>query len=198
MTLRPAAPDLILRAEGGRVTGDAIRTLTEGLRRAALGSAGDLLETFAEVAVEVCAADAVVIRLVDADGAGFTARAVHARSPALAAELAGSRVAVGDAARPLPLGFALSAPIEVDGETIGALEVLRERQAFSDAERELAELAAAQLALVLGVERRDAARGNAWAEQALVLAGEALAAGSDDAHAAEHVAHVAAEAAGAR
>ncbi len=198
MTLRPAAPELILRAEGGRVAGDAIRTLTEGLRRAALGSAGDLLETFAEVAVEVCAADAVVIRLADADGASFTARAVHARSPALAAELAGSHVSAEDAARPLPLGFALSAPIEADGETIGALDVLRERQAFSDAERGLAELAAAQLALVLRVDGRDAARITGWAERALVLAGEALAAGSDDAHSAEHVAHVAAEAAGAR
>ena len=42
----------------------------------------------------------------------------------------------------------------------------------------LAELAAAQLALVLRVDGQAAAAGHAWAERALVLAGEALAAGS--------------------
>jgi serine phosphatase RsbU (regulator of sigma subunit) len=184
--------------ESGRVAGDAIRTLTKGLREAALGSSRDVLETLAKVAVDVCAADAVVIRLADADGSGFTARAVHARSPALAAELAGSHVPAEDATRPLRLGYALSAPVEVDGNTIGSLEVLRERQAFTDAERLLAELAAAQLALVLRVDGRGAAAGNAWVERSLILAGDALAAGSDDARSAEHVAHVAAEAAGAR
>jgi GAF domain-containing protein len=177
--LRPAAPDLIPREESGRV--DAIRALTEGLRAAALGSASDVLETFAEVAADICAADAVVIRLADADGSGFTARAVHARSPALAAELAGSHVPAEDATRPLRLGYALSAPIEVDGKTTGSLEVLRERQAFTETEQVLAELAAAQLALVLRVDGQEAAAGHAWAERALVLAGEALAAGSDDA-----------------
>jgi GAF domain-containing protein len=194
--LRPAAPDLIPREESGRV--DAIRSLTRGLRAAALGSSSDVLETFAEVAADICAADAVVIRLADADGSGFTARAVHARSPALAAELAGSHVPAEDATRPLRLGYALSAPIEVDGHTAGSLEVLRERQAFTETEQVLAELAAAQLALVLRVDGRAAGAGHAWAERALVLAGEALAAGSDDARSAEHVAHVAAEAAGAR
>jgi serine phosphatase RsbU (regulator of sigma subunit) len=103
-----------------------------------------------------------------------------------------------DATQPPRLAFALSSPIEVDGKAIGSLEVLRERQAFSETEQVLAELAAAQLALVLRVDGRDAAGANAWAERTLVLTGEALAAGSDDAHSAEHVAHVAAEAAGAR
>ena len=196
--MRPAAPDFIPRAEVGRVAGDAIRTLTGGLRAATLGSTHDVLELFAEVAFDICAADAAVIRLADDEGAGFTARAVHARSPALAAELAGSHVPADGATRPLRLGFALSAPVDVDGKTIGSLEVLRERQAFSETERLLAELAAAQLALVFRVDARDPAGGNAWAERSLVLAGEALAAGSDDARSAEHVARVAAEAAGAR
>ena len=196
--MRPAAPDFIPRAEVGRVAGDAIGTLTGALRAATLGSTHDVLELFAAVAFDICAADAAVIRLADDEGAGFTARAVHARSPALAAELAGSHMPADGETRPLRLGFALSAPVDVDGKTIGSLEVLRERQAFSETERLLAELAAAQLALVFRVDARDPAGGNAWAERSLVLAGEALAAGSDDARSAEHVASVAAEAAGAR
>jgi len=198
MTLQPVAPDPKLRAENRDVVGDTIRALIRGLLEAAHGSSRDVLETFAAAAVDLCGADAAVIRLADDDGGGFTARAVHATSPALAAELAGSHVRAEEAERPLRLGFALAAPIEVGGEVVGSLEVLRERQAFSETERALAELTAAQLALVLRANGRDQVGGDAWTERSLVLAGEALAAGSDDVRSAEHVAHVAAEAAGAR
>jgi GAF domain-containing protein len=195
MTLRPAASDSSPRTKG---RDDAVRALIDGLREASAASSRDALETFAALAVDLCGADAAVIRLADSDGGGFTARAVHATSPALAAELAGSHVPVGEPARPLRVGFALSAPIVMDGSVAGSLELLRERQAFADADRALLELIAAQLALVLGADGHDSLGGDVWAERSLVLAGEALVAGSDDARSAEHVAHVAAEAAGAR
>jgi serine phosphatase RsbU (regulator of sigma subunit) len=198
MTLRPAASDSLSRVAASGVAGDTIQALIKGLREAALGSARDALETFAAVAVDLCGADAAVIRLADADGNGFIARAVHARSPALAAELAGSHVPMEEAERPPALGFALSTPVKLGGNVVGSLEVLRERQAFSDVERALVELAAAQLALVLRADGHESAGGDVFAGRSLVLAGEALAAGSDDARSAEHVAHVAAEAAGAR
>ena len=185
--MRPVAPD-----------STALQSLTEALRVSARASSGDALETFAAAAVDVCAADAAIIRLVDADGRGFTARAVHATSPALAAELAGSRVPSDDEGQPSRLGFALSVPVEVDGRIAGALDVLRERQPFSDEERLLAEFAAAQLGLVLRAEDGRSRADDALVERSLVLAGDALVAGADDAGAAEHVARVAAEAAGAQ
>jgi serine phosphatase RsbU (regulator of sigma subunit) len=185
--LRPVAPD-----------STALRSLTEAVRTSAGGSSGDALEAFATAAVDVCAADAAVIRLVDADGSGFTARAVHATSPALEAELAGSHLPSSDEVRPPRLAFALSVPVEVEGRVVGALDILRERQSFSDEERVLAELAAAQLGLVLRAEERSARADDAHAERSLVLAGEALVAGADDAGAAEHVVRVAADAAGAQ
>jgi serine phosphatase RsbU (regulator of sigma subunit) len=182
----PAAPD-----------STALRSLTEALREATGYSSRQTLEAFAAAAVEACSADAAVIRLADPDGERFTARAVHATSPALAAELAGSHVE-SDEARSPRLGFGLSVPVEVDGVTAGALEVLRERQPFSDEERLLAELAAAHLALVLRRNGRETLGEDAHAEWSLVLAGEALAAGVDDARAAEQVARVAVEAARAQ
>jgi serine phosphatase RsbU (regulator of sigma subunit) len=195
--LRPAAQELTALAEGRFAAKDALQTLIAVLRNVALGTSSDVLETFAALAVEVCSADAAVIRLADEPDGGFTARAVHATSPAVAAELTGSHVPSPEAARPSQLGFALSAPVEVDGRIVGSLEVLRERGAFSDAERVLAELAAAQLAVVLRAERRDPAGDDAAATRSLLLAGEALAAGTDEARSADHVVRVAADAAGA-
>ena len=196
--MRPAAQDLTALGDGRFAARDALQTLIAALRDVALGTSGDVLETFAALAVDVCGADAAVIRLADEVDGGFTARAVHATSPAVAAELAGSHIPSPEADRPSRLGFALSAPVELDGKIVGSVEVLRERGAFSDAERVLAELTAAQLAVVLRADRRDPAGDDAQAARSLLLAGEALAAGADEADAAEHVARVAADAAGAQ
>src|SRR6185436_1260409 len=95
------------------------------------------------------------------------------------------------------LEFAFSTPIELDGEPVGSLDVLRDGSPFSEGERLLAQLAAGELALVLRVLRPRPADTDSAAERALVLAGEALAAGADNEHVAEHIARLAADAAGA-
>ena len=72
------------------VPSGALRALVDAVHTADFGSSHDALEAFASVTVEICAAEAAVVRLVDPDGTGLTAHAVHATSPSLAAELAGS------------------------------------------------------------------------------------------------------------
>ena len=166
-------------ADSRAVPSGALRALVDALHTADFGSSRDALEEFAGVTVEICAAEAAVVRLAEPEGAGLTAHAVHAMSPSLAAELAGSRVEVGQEPSSSPLEFAFSAPIELDGELAGSLEVLRDTSPFSEGERLLAQLAAGGLALVLRALASGPAENGSAVERALVLAGEALAAGSD-------------------
>jgi serine phosphatase RsbU (regulator of sigma subunit) len=186
------------RANRQAVPKEALRALVDAVRTADFGSPRDALEAFAAVTVEICGAEAAVVRLAEPDGAGLTAHAVHATSPALAAELAGSRVVADEASASSRLEFAFTAPIELDGEVAGSLDVLRDSSPFSEGEQLLAQLAAGELGLVLRALRPRPADTESAAERALVLAGEALAAGSDAEHAAEHVARLAADAAGAQ
>jgi serine phosphatase RsbU (regulator of sigma subunit) len=190
-------PDSQERADAPAVPSEALRALVETVRTADFSSQRDALEAFATVTVEVCSADAAVVRLVEPGGAELTARAVQAVSPSRAAELAGSRVAVGDGGRVSRPEFSYSAPIEFDGELLGSLDVLRDSSAFSESERLLAQLAAGALALVLRTLGARSADTESAVERALVLAGEALAAGSHDQRAAA-VARLAADAAEAR
>jgi serine phosphatase RsbU (regulator of sigma subunit)/uncharacterized protein YigA (DUF484 family) len=192
-----ALPDSQELADALAVPGEALRALVETVRTADFNSERDALEAFATVTVEVCGADAAVVRLIEPGGAELTARAVQAISPSLAAELAGSRVGVGDRGKVSRLEFWYGAPIEFGGELLGSLEVLRDSSAFSESERLLAQLAAGALALVLRTLGARAADTESAAARALVLAGEALAAGSDDERAAA-VARLAADAAEAR
>jgi serine phosphatase RsbU (regulator of sigma subunit) len=171
------------------------------------------LSAIVERTAEVAGADVVVVRLRD-DSGGLTARAVHAASAALRAELEGSRVAadgvpadardLADLPRPLRAvadrmgaGGVLLLPV-LDGDVVvGSLELLRRRGTFGERERRLAAAIADEIALV----RR--AFGNGDASSAampdlLGLAGDALAAGSDETRAADQVATLAAEATGAR
>ena len=175
-----ALPHSQERADSRGVPSEALRALVDAVRTADFGSSRDALEAFATVTVEICSADAAVVRLVEPEGNGLTAHAVHATSPSLAAELAGTRVEAGDATRSSRLEFAFSTPIELDGELAGALEVLRDSTPFSEGERLLAQLAAGELALVLRALGPRHAETESAAERALVLAGEALAAGSDE------------------
>ena len=191
-------PDSQEIAAAETVPSEALRALVDAVLTADFGSSRDALEAFAAVTVEICGADAAVVRLVEPEDAGLTAHAVHATSPALAAELAGSRAAVGDETRSSRMEFAFSTPIELDGEPVGSLDILRDASPFSEGERLLAQLAAGELALVLRVLRPRPADTDSAAERALVLAGEALAAGTDNDRIAEHVARLAADAAGAR
>jgi serine phosphatase RsbU (regulator of sigma subunit) len=193
-----AAPDPKKTKRAPAVSGEALRALVDAVGAAHFGSMRDALESFAALAVEMCAAEAAVVRLAESDGTELTARAVHAVSPSLAAELAGSRVSPGDGRPTSPLAFEFSAPLEFGGDLLGSLDVLRDGAPFSESERLLAELAAGELALAVRALNAEAAGAEWPAERALVLAGEALAAGSFSEDSAAHLARLAADAAGAR
>jgi GAF domain-containing protein len=190
-------PDSQELADASAVPSEALRALVDALHTTDFRSPRDALEAFAAVTVEVCGADAAVVRLGEAGGAELTAQAVHASSPSLAAELAGSRIAFGDEPRFARLEYGFSLPIELDGELVGSLDVLRDGSAFSDTERLLGQLAAGELALVLRLLGPSRDEAESAVERALVLAGEGLAAGADGEHIADHVARLAADAAGA-
>src|SRR6266540_861382 len=163
---------------------------------------------------ELADADLVVARLVGEPGAGLIARAVHAPSASLRAELEGSRIGpeavpseerdeLTDLPRPLVLAAEQLAPAAVlqlpvrDGSAVvGSLELMRRRGAFDGRQRLLARAAAAEIALA----RRAYGDGDGTqvsAPDLLALAGDALAAGSDESRAADQVAALAAEATGA-
>jgi serine phosphatase RsbU (regulator of sigma subunit) len=180
---------------------------------AGVGGLDSALSTIVERTAEIAGADIVVARLLD-DTGGLTARAVHAASAALRAELEGSRldpdaVAAGENGEPpeLPpplrriaerLGArdVLQLPVLDGGVLVGSLELLRRRSQFGERERRLAAAAAENVALA----RRAFGDGDPaiTATDLLGLAGDALAAGSDESRAADQVATLAAEATGAR
>src|SRR5437764_13317343 len=116
-----ALPGSEERADTPDVPTEALRALVDAVQKAELDSSRATLEAFAELAVEICEADAAVVRLAEPDGSGLSARAVHAGSPSLAAELAGSRVTPGDGKTASRLAFSFSAPIEMDGVLVGSL-----------------------------------------------------------------------------
>jgi serine phosphatase RsbU (regulator of sigma subunit)/uncharacterized protein YigA (DUF484 family) len=169
-------------------------------------------------------ADLVIARL--AESGQLVAKAVHADSPALTAELEGTRFPVadagteeveladaqGDPALPAAVRRAANragaqiariAPVELDGEVVATLELYRSRFGFGAEEEALARAAAAHVALAVRVHRLAGGDGRARAELSqaqLELLGEALAAGADEADTAEQIVRVAsaaAEAAGA-
>ena len=172
------------------------------------------LDAIAARTAEVTGADVVVVRLVDESGAAG-ARAVHAESAALRAELEGSRVAARSvpaepleerdqlslpmqrAAEQLGASGVLQLPVREGNAVVGSLELLRRRGEFDGRDRTLALAAADEIALA----RRafgDGGGAAAVAPDLLGLAGDALAAGSDEARAADQVATLAAEATSAR
>src|SRR5512133_2223920 len=172
------------------------------------------LSAIAARTAEVTDADVVVVRRVDESGAAG-ARAVHAESAALRAVREGSRVAARSvpaepleerdqlpppmqrAAEQLGASGVLQLPVREGNAVVGSLELLRRRGEFDSRERRLALAAADEIALA----RRafgDGGGAAAVAPDLLGLAGDALAAGSDEARAADQVATLAAEATGAR
>lgn len=167
-------------------------------------------------------ADVVVARLADGDSQ-LVARAVDAESPALAAEIEGTPIpvlelgkheveltdAAGDPTAPTGVRrvaaragapIARLLPVVVDGTVVAALEIYRSGLPFGPEEEGLARAAAAHLALALRLDTASgpgADAGPAVAGAQLELLGEALAAGADEEEAAEQVARIASEAAGA-
>jgi serine phosphatase RsbU (regulator of sigma subunit) len=186
----------------------ASRALTEGrtLREA--------LAAIAESAASATGSEVVVARVLDAEAGQLKARAVWAVSPAVAAELEGSRfpaedlpraeeddvarlpVAVRRAAKRARLGAVLQVPVVLDDRPLASLELMRPRRSYAAEERVLARLLAHQVGLAVRAFGDEGGREPADGD-ALELAGEALAAGADELRTAEQVTRLAAEAMGA-
>ena len=175
-----------------------------------VASLDEALRAIVERAAELAGADVVVARLLDESGS-FVAQAVHAPSESVRAELEGTKLdagaAVDETSDPehLPQAMQLAAervsavgvlqlPVRDNGDVVGSLELLRSRSDFDERQQKLARAAADEVALARRAFRdKDAAS----APDPLELAGDALAAASDEMRAADQVAALAAEATGA-
>ncbi len=180
------------------------------------GPAGldERLAALADALAAGTGADTVVLRLADRASGRLVARAVASASPALAAELEGTWIAVDESGGELAslhsaaaglrgvaqrsgAGSVLAVPVEAGGERLGVVELLRTAGAFSQAERTLAKLAASQMAVLAGwraAAEPDERRGG----DALDVVGDALAGGAEGAHVEHAIARLATRAAGAR
>jgi serine phosphatase RsbU (regulator of sigma subunit) len=184
------------------------RAVTSAAQRPTLAGA---LDDLAEAARTVAGAEVAIIRIPSGDGL----EAVAVAGPvALAAELEGTRLladelpeatvatldrlpaAVRRAAGRSGARAVLLVPVRADG-LAASLELYRAGTAFTELERLSAELAGGLAALVLRAFAGGAAAAVTSARPALELAGEALAAVLDEAHAASDLARVAAKVAGA-
>src|SRR5215210_2326808 len=165
-------------------------------------------------------AQVVIARIADPRDGRLAARAVHADSAALAAELEGTKVspadmgqeeaaftaAAGDPSAPVAVRrtaaragapIARIIPVVVEGDVVASLELYRSGLPFGLRERALARVAAAHLATAVRLERVAQAGGDGrlqLTQASLELLGEALAAGADEGETAEQVVRLAAEA----
>jgi serine phosphatase RsbU (regulator of sigma subunit) len=176
-----------------------------------VGSASlpEALNAVAAAALAATDADLALLRVNDEHGE-LAARAVAPETSALAAEVAGSRASLDELAAgeiPGPTRRAAERiraagvhvePARVEGRTVGSVELVRVAAPFDAHDRVVAELVAAQLALVLrtfGTEGGSPPGARAgWLE----LAGEALAAGGDVRRVAQQALQIAVDATGAR
>jgi serine phosphatase RsbU (regulator of sigma subunit) len=213
MAVQPDRRDRAATSPEAGVPGAALEALAAAAASADASAAS--LQELARVAAVAAGADVAVVRTVDPTGRWLVARAVASASEALAAELEGERYSVeelpadavfdldelppgpaGAAARLAPAG-ALLIPLRSDGSVLGSLELLRRTLPFEAGELAVARLAGAQLTLVLRTAKPAEGGSALAADEALRLAGDALAAGADEREVAEQVARLAAEATGA-
>jgi serine phosphatase RsbU (regulator of sigma subunit) len=177
---------------------------------------GKALADLAKAAAAAVGADLAVVRTLSSSGDDLVARAVHASSSAVAAELEATRLpstAVPEAERDfsrdgLPDSLRKAAervhaalvrvyPVFLSGRAVATLELYRTEGEFSPREQLLARLAVAHLGLAVRMEGEPGANGGAGAGRTLELYGEALAAGADETETAEQVVRLATEATGA-
>ena len=198
------------------ISEQGLETLAAAGRRAADESGlREALDGLGRALAEVLGADAIAIRVADEDRM-LGVRAVFSRSEALAAELAGSRFSLAELAEdgaptePLPEAVrragrlirasgVLVVPAGAGNRPLGSLEAYRGTRRFEPSEIAAARLAAAHLGLVLRAFGAGNGHGTGTiaAGDSLALAGDALAAGLDQARGTEEVVRVAALAAGA-
>jgi serine phosphatase RsbU (regulator of sigma subunit) len=212
----PAPPGAVDPATS-EAAGHALTAFAAAALELVRGDSADLgLRALAHAVALGTGAELVIAR-VAGNGHGLVARAVHSDSPAIVAELEGTRMPVADAGtEELDLGdapgdpsapeavrhaaaragapIAWFVPVAPDGEVVGALELYRSGLPFGPDEQALARAAAAHLALVLRLDTGTDGHTDLSLAQ-LELLGEALAAGADEAEAAEQIVRVALEAA---
>jgi serine phosphatase RsbU (regulator of sigma subunit) len=186
-----------------------------GLALGLAGSLSEAMQTVAEAAARAVSAEVVVVRVVDDTSASLKACAVATSSAAVGAELEGSRLPLADmpesevadaerlpesvrrAAERVQASSVLLIPVQIDGRVEGSVELMRAGDAFDDAERRLARLAAGQAALAIRTFEGGAGADEIDAEVTLGLAGEALAAGADGIRTADEITRFAKDATGA-
>ncbi len=170
-----------------------------GLALASAGNLAEALQTVVDAAARAVHADVAIARVADEGREHAGAVAVATQSAALAAELAGSRLAHDELPEHeqtelerLPLGVRGAAdragasavvvlPVHVDGRLRGSLELMRASEPFDESERRLARLAAGQASLAIRAFGGDGSAEQAVAAEALLgLAGDALVAGADE------------------
>jgi len=211
MTVRPDPGEA--RTAALERAGDELEALAAA--GAAVASARTLAEALtgiAEAVARAAGAEIVVVRVVDDDRRHAVACGIASASSAVAAELEGGRVAVeelpagevdavGELPEPLArlaerlrAGAVVFRPVVGADRVEGTLELFRTGTAFGSAERRVARLAAAQVALAIRAFERGAPDEVADGDGLLTLAGDALAAGSEESGTAEQVARLAAEA----
>ena len=208
--------------EAGSGVADAIsaavvQRLAQTVTAVAEGASLDVqLSGLIEAARRELGTDVAVARVLDTATGDLVARAVSCASPALAAELEGSRFpvegleqavvtetdrlpeAVVRATRGASAQAALQVPVNVGASTLGSVEFLRAGAPFSSAERQLALLAASHVGLVLAASRTaETAEAVPSVNGGLELAGDALAAVAESATVGQTVVRLAAEATGA-
>jgi serine phosphatase RsbU (regulator of sigma subunit) len=201
--------------------------LLETVSRAARGLLEDwtlpeALGLVAEAASNAIGSDLVLVRTLSREHNCLVTRAVRGESPALAAELEGSRLgldgleaeelessssisdqAVPDAIRSVAVRARAESlsihPVRVGERIVGTLELYRTSDApFEERERMLGRLAAAHIGIAIRLEGAGQGDGGANGQALpLELLGEALVAGADEAETAEQVVRLATLATGA-
>jgi serine phosphatase RsbU (regulator of sigma subunit) len=180
------------------------------------GATGRSLAALVEAVAEATGADVAIARTTSPSGAELVARAVHAASPALAAELEATRLpaaAVPDqdcdlliaelpaalrrAAERAHAGRVHVYPVFVDGKPVATLELWTAEGDLAPRTWMLGRLAAAHLGLAVRLADGGGDGGRDVPSPSLELFGEALAAGADETETAEQVVRLAAEATGA-
>jgi serine phosphatase RsbU (regulator of sigma subunit) len=203
------APEVGVSAAALDAVAAASRALAEGR------TLNEALAAIAAATGSATGSEVVVARVLDPEAGQLKARAVWAVSPALAAELEGSRfpaeelpgddadevarlpAAVRRAAERARLDALLQVPVVHDDRPLASLELMRPRKRFTADERVLARLLAHQVGLAVRAFGDDRVREPTGGDGALELAGAALAASADELRTAEQVTRLAAEAMGA-
>jgi serine phosphatase RsbU (regulator of sigma subunit) len=182
---------------------DALEALADAATAAARTNRPDqALSALARAATRATGADAAVVRVLDRARDELVARGV-AGAAAAAAQLEGSRVPrrhalEARAAQWLRAEDSLVVPVELGGDLVGTLEVIALTGPIDEESAAAARAIAAHVALVLRlVPTDDVHAGTPAATQALEVAGDALAAGSDTAYTEPHLLRVALSVAGA-